>query len=183
VRIAVTGTPGTGKTTATDLVECDLEVYHLNEVVEREGLYTGRDEERDSLLVDLDAVEGWLGDREGIVESHLAHLVPADRVVVLRCHPDELERRLRERGATEAKASENTGSTKSPRALARSARENRESEALDLILSEAVSEHGLEQVYEIDTTDRTPEAVAREIERVVRGEREPSAGEVSFLDG
>jgi adenylate kinase len=166
VRVAVTGTPGTGKTTATDLVGGDLEVYHLNEVIEREGLYTERDEERDSLVVDLDALEEWLGDREGIVESHLAHLVPADRVAVLRCHPDELERRLRERGESEAKASE-----------------NRESEALDLILSEAVSEHGLEQVYEIDTTDRTPEAVAREIERVVRGEREPSAGEVSFLDG
>ncbi|WP_336363845.1 adenylate kinase family protein [Halalkalicoccus salilacus] len=166
MRVAVTGTPGTGKTTATELVESDLERINLNRVVEREGLYTERDEDRDSLVVDLDAIEEWLGDREGIVESHLAHLFPADRVVVLRCRPDELERRLRERGESEAKASE-----------------NRESEALDLILSEAVSEHGRERVYEIDTTDREPESIAREIERVIEGEREPSAGEVEFLDG
>lgn len=165
MRVAVTGTPGTGKTAATARLEGDLEITHLNEAIEREGLYTERDEERDSLVVDLDAIEAWLGDREGIVESHLAHRFPADRVVVLRCHPNELERRLRERGESEAKASENA-----------------ESEALDLILSEAVSEHGRERVYEIDTTDRTPEGVAREIERAIAGERDPSAGEVDFLD-
>ena len=165
MRVAVTGTPGTGKTAATARLEDDLEITHLNEAIEREGLYTERDEERDSLVVDLDAIEAWLGDREGIVESHLAHRFPADRVVVLRCHPNELERRLRERGESEAKASENA-----------------ESEALDLILSEAVSEHGRERVYEIDTTDRTPGAVAREIERAITGDRDPSAGEVDFLD-
>jgi adenylate kinase len=165
MRVAVTGTPGTGKTSATALLENDHEVTHLNDAIEREGLYTERDEARDSLVVDLEAIEAWLGEREGVVESHLAHLVPADRVVVLRCHPDELERRLLERGESEAKASENA-----------------ESEALDLILSEAVSEHGRERVYEIDTTDRTPKTVAREIDRVIEGEREPSAGEVDFLD-
>jgi adenylate kinase len=166
MRVAVTGTPGTGKTSATALLKDDHEVTHLNDAIEREGLYTERDEARDSLVVDLEAIEAWLGEREEVVESHLAHLVPADRVVVLRCHPDELERRLLERGESEAKASENA-----------------ESEALDLILSEAVSEHGRERVYEIDTTDRTSETVAREIERAIEGEREPSAGEVEFLDG
>lgn len=167
MRVAVTGTPGTGKTTATDRVESDLDVLHLNEVIEREGLYGGRDAERDSLVADLDAVREWIGDREDLlVESHLAHHLPADRVVVLRCRPDDLEARLRERGEPGAKAEE-----------------NKESEALDLVLSEAVAEHGRERVYEIDTTDHEPEGVAREIERVIAGEREPSAGEVSFLEG
>ncbi|MCL7418852.1 MAG: AAA family ATPase, partial [Halalkalicoccus sp.] len=128
MRVAVTGTPGTGKTSATDRLESDVEVCHLNEAVEREGLYTDRDEARDSLVVDMDALRGFVGDRDGVVESHLAHHLPADRVVVLRCAPEELERRLHERGESEAKASENTGSTKSPHALARYARENRESE-------------------------------------------------------
>ncbi|WP_122090440.1 adenylate kinase family protein [Halalkalicoccus subterraneus] len=163
MRVAVTGTPGTGKTSATERLEADFEVCHLNDAVEREGLYTERDEERDSLVVDFDGLREYVADREGIVESHLAHHLPADRVVVLRCAPDELERRLRERGENEAKA-----------------RENRESEELDLILSEAVAEHGLESVYEVDTTERSPTEVAREIERVIAGEREPSAGEVEF---
>lgn len=162
MRVAVTGTPGTGKTSATERL-ADRDVLHLNEVVEREELYTERDQERDSLVVDMEALREYVDDRNGIVESHLAHRLPADRVVVLRCDPADLERRLRERGEPEPKAEENA-----------------ESEALDLILSEAVAEHGLENVYEIDTTGRSPAAVAREIERVVAGERGPSAGEVSF---
>jgi adenylate kinase len=178
MRVVVTGTPGTGKTSATDRL--DGSVLHLNDAVEREGLYTERDEARDSLVVDMDALREFVGDREGVVESHLAHHLPADRVVVLRCGPEELERRLREREEGEAKVEENTGSTKSPQALARYARENAESEALDLILSEAVAEHGVENVYEIDTTERSPAEVTREIERVIAGERGPSAGEVTF---
>ncbi|MFC4552512.1 adenylate kinase family protein, partial [Halorussus sp. GCM10023401] len=105
-------------------------------------------------------------DRDGVlVESHLAHHLDADKVVVLRCRPDELERRLTDRGESEAKA-----------------RENAESEALDVILSEAVDAHGVDRVYEVETTDRSPEAVAEEIAAVLAGEREPSAGTVDYLD-
>ncbi|MFC6732749.1 adenylate kinase family protein [Haladaptatus sp. DYSN1] len=167
MRVVVTGTPGTGKTTATDLLDTDLDVVHLNDVIrEEDGLYSEVDEERDSLVADLDAVREWLGDRDDVlVDSHLAHHLEADKVVVLRCRPDLLEQRLRDRGEPDAKA-----------------RENAESEALDVILSEAVSAHGLDAVYEIDTTDRRPEAVAADIEAVIAGDREPSAGAVSFID-
>lgn len=183
MRVAVTGTPGTGKTSATALVETDLDVIHLNDVIREEGLSTGEDPDRGSLYADMDALGEWLAGRDDVlVESHLAHRFPADRVVVLRCHPEELERRLTERGEHEAKARENAGSSETPRALARKARENAEAEALDVILSEAVAEHGLESVYEIDTTDRTPEDVAEAIAAVVSGEREPSAGTVDFLE-
>ncbi|WP_254534531.1 adenylate kinase family protein [Halomarina litorea] len=182
MRVAVTGTPGTGKTTVSDLVETDLDVVHLNDVVREEGFHEGEDPDRGSLYADLDRVAEWLGDRACLVESHLAHHLDADRVVVLRCHPDEVEARLRERGESEEKARENEASTKSPQALARYARENAEAEALDVILSEAVARHGLDHVYEIDTTDRTPDAVARDVEAVLRGDRDPSAGTVDFTD-
>lgn len=166
MRVAVTGTPGTGKTTAVDRVDADLDVVHLNELVREEGLRTGRDEERDSLVADLDALRERLAGREHLlVESHLAHHLDADLVVVLRCHPGELRRRLRERGAVEPKVEENA-----------------RSEALDVVLVEAVERHGRDSVYEIDTTDRTPDAVAAEIERVLAGEREPAAGTVDFTD-
>jgi len=154
MRVAVTGTPGTGKTTAVERADTPLSVVHLNEVIRERGFDRGTDDDRGSLVADLDAVE-----------SHLAHHVDADRVVVLRCHPDELERRLRERGEAESKA-----------------RENAEAEMYDVVLSEAVETHGLDRVYEVDTTDREPSAVAGAIERVVAGEREPTAGEVDFLD-
>lgn len=186
MRVAVTGTPGTGKTTATELLESRLadgvdaadaetdaaagstpalDVIHLNRVLEDEALYTEVDADRESKIADLEALREWLAGRDDVViESHLAHHVDADRVAVLRCHPEVLEQRLLERGETDAKA-----------------RENAESEALDVILSEAVERHGLESVYEIDTTDRDPEAVADELAAVVAGEREPSAGEVDFV--
>lgn len=166
-RLAVTGTPGTGKTTATELLaaERDVDVVHLNDLIQEEDLYTERDAERDTLVADLDAVEDYLGDWTGVVDSHLAHYLDADRVAVLRCRPDELERRLVERGEGEA-----------------SARENRESEALDVILGEAVERFGEDRVYEIDTTDREPTEVAAELGRVLDGDREPSAGEVDFVE-
>jgi adenylate kinase len=179
VRVAVTGTPGTGKTTATDRLAPDrdpldegdaFDVVHLNEVIAEEGLSTGTDAERDSLVADLDAVEDWLDERTTdagvtLVESHLAHRLAADRVVVLRCHPAELEGRLASRGESDATVVENT-----------------EGEALDVVLGEAVERHGREAVYEIDATDRAPESVAGEIAAVVAGEREPSAGTVSFVE-
>ncbi|GAB7017452.1 adenylate kinase family protein [Halostagnicola sp. A-GB9-2] len=184
MRVAITGTPGTGKTTATAALESrfaesdsdsktgavsvdgsTLEVVHLNELLEDEELYTEVDEDRQSKVADMDALEARLeGQDDVLIESHLAHHFEADRVAVLRCEPDLLEKRLEERGESPEKASENA-----------------ESEALDVILGEAVDRHGLESVYEIDTTDSRPDDVADALEAVVSGEREPGAGEVDFM--
>jgi len=189
VRVAVTGTPGTGKSTAVELLDAetdgrsadtegpdadtehldtgfDLDVIHLNEVVHEEGLTTDHDEARDSAVADMEAVADYLDGRDDVLfESHLAHHFDADRVVVLRCHPETLAERLQERGESDEKAQENA-----------------DSEALDVILAEAVERHGEDSVYEIDTTDRTPEETASAIQSVIDGEREPSSGTVSFLD-
>jgi len=170
VRVAVTGTPGTGKTTATERLAADdgfgLDVIHLNDVVREEGFTTGRDEGRDTLVTDIDAVADWLEGRGDVLfESHLAHHFAADRVVVLRCHPDQLEARLRERGEPDGTVAENA-----------------ESEALDVVLAEAVDRHGEDRVYEVDATDLSPAEVASTIEAVLAGEREPSSGTVSFVD-
>ena len=167
-RVAVTGTPGVGKTTAVECLagrDLDLDVVHLSAWLDEDD-YQGYDEERDTRVVDVAAVAEQFADREGwLVESHLAHHLPADRVVVLRCRPEVVERRLLDRG-------------ESPE----SAAENAESEALDVILAEAVDRHGPDAVYEVETTDRDPEGVADAIRAVVAGERAPSAGEVSYVD-
>jgi adenylate kinase len=166
VRVALTGTPGTGKTTAAERADVDLPVVHLNELVREEGLTTGRDEERDTLVADLDAVRERLDGRPDLlVESHLAHHLDVDRVVVLRCHPEELRERLAERGEPESTVAENA-----------------DSEALDVVLAEAVDRHGPDAVYELNTTDRTPDDVAAEVAAVVAGERDPRQGVVDFSD-
>lgn len=165
-RVAVTGTPGTGKSTATRLLADEYEVIHLNDLIKADDdLWSERDPDRDTLVANLDAVADRLGDWSGILDSHLAHRFAADRVVVLRCAPATLERRLRERGEP-----------------ARTAEENAEAEALDVVLSEAVAEHGTKHVYEIDASGMSPDAVADAIRAVVEGEREPEAGTVDFTD-
>ncbi|SFL12597.1 adenylate kinase [Halogranum rubrum] len=180
MRVVVTGTPGTGKTTAVKALSTQSRIVHLNDAIREHELWTERDADRDTLVTDLDGVREWLGEWDGsaeqssagdgaprhqLVESHLAHHLEADRVIVLRCRPDVLEDRLLERGEPPKKA-----------------KENAESEALDVILSEAVDFHGEEHVYEIDTTDRSPDEVAADIRAVLDGEREPSAGAVNFID-
>jgi adenylate kinase len=166
VRVAVTGTPGTGKTTVADRIDVDLAVVHLNEVITDEGFTTGHDSDRNSAIADLDAVADYLDGRENVLfESHLAHHVPADRVVVLRCHPEQLTTRLTDRGEP-----------------TQSVRENAEAEALDVVLSEAVERHGEDRVYELDTTEATAEETAVAVEAVVAGERDPAVGVVSFVD-
>jgi len=165
-RVAVTGTPGTGKSTATALLEDEYDVVHLNDRIKGDDdLWTERDADRDTLVADLDAVREHLGDWSGVLDSHLAHRFDVDRVVVLRCHPEEIERRLEARGESPATAEENA-----------------ESEALDVVLSEAVAEHGTEKVYEIDVSDADPESVAAAVRAVIEGEREPSAGTVDFIE-
>lgn len=166
-RVALTGTPGTGKSTVADAVgeRLNVDVHHLNDLIREEGLHEGEDEQRGSLLADFDAIREYLGDWSGLLDSHLAHHFDADAAIVLRCHPDELETRLGDRGESEPKAAENA-----------------ESEALDIVLSEAVREYGEENVYEIDTTDRPVEAVVDDVIAVLHAEREPSAGTVDFTE-
>lgn len=166
MRVALTGTPGTGKTTVAERLDSDLDVIHLNDVVRERDLTTGHDEQRDSAVVDFDAVAAWLDGRDDVLfESHLAHQFDADRVVVLRCHPEQLEKRLAADGVP-----------------AESVSENAESEALDVVLTEAVEKHGVENVYEIDTTDESVEAVVSAVQAVIDGQREPAAGTVSFVN-
>lgn len=162
---AIAGTPGTGKTSASDAL--DRQVIHLSNVLEEEQFQRGFDADRETMIADVDALSEWIDEREDdiIVESHLAHVLPVNRVIVLRCHPGALRRRLE--GRT------HPGPT--------GIDENVEAERLDVILTEAVEQHGEENVFEIDTTDRDPREVADRIEAVLDGSYRPKPGSVSFL--
>jgi adenylate kinase len=185
MRIALTGTPGTGKTTVADQLDLEMpvDVVHLNTSIHRYGLTKRTDRARGTSVVDLEAVARWLDERVTnhdtemvVIESHLAHLFDVDRVVVLRCSPDRLGTRLE----TRETSSQIHDPPKTPEMVAQSADENAEAEALDVILSGAVERHGLDTVYEVDTTDRSPKLVAADVEAVIMGTRSPSAGTVDF---
>jgi adenylate kinase len=147
----ITGTPGTGKSSLGDILESrGFSVLHLSATFSPYILE--RDTERDTMVIDEERWEREFTRFDGIVEGHLAHLLPCDLIIVLRCRPDALSCRLRERGYSEAKISENT--------LA---------EAIDVVLIETLENFSPEQVYELDTTDKTIKECADLAEDFFRG--------------
>jgi len=54
LRIAITGTPGVGKTTVGKLLakEVNLPLFNLTELIKEEGLYSEYDEKRDAFVVE-----------------------------------------------------------------------------------------------------------------------------------
>jgi adenylate kinase len=156
--VSITGTPGTGKSTVgAALRSRGRTVVEVGDLVLEHHLYEGVDQERDSLEVDpevlAEQVPTLLPSGDVVLVGHLSHLIPVDLIVVLRCRPSVLEKRLLSRGWPPAKV-----------------RENRDAEALDVILVEAV-ESGTGTV-EIDTTEMTLEQVAAALEEVLAGERD-----------
>ncbi|MGE5379300.1 MAG: adenylate kinase family protein [Candidatus Saccharibacteria bacterium] len=161
VKVSITGTPGTGKSSAGAILQASgHRVVELGDLIKEHGLHEGMDEQRGSLEVDVDVLSARLPELlpqgDVILIGHLSHLVPTDLVIVLRCRPSILEKRLRSRGWPIAKIKENV-----------------EAEALDVILVEAV-ESGTE-VLEIDTTSIEPGDVAAAVEDILKGERKKYA--------
>ena len=158
----ITGTPGTGKSMVADeLARRGHTVVHLNDTVH--AYITGKDEDRDTQ--EIDAVR-WAREFvpvNGFVEGHFAHLLSCDRIVVLRCRPDELKKRLMKRNYRIEKV-----------------RENAEAEALDVCLIETVEMHDPSHILEIDTTDNDPAYCANMIERFANGEIPAEFGTIDW---
>ena len=154
--VAITGTPGTGKSTVADeLRSRGYTVVDLKRHIIENGLMGDLDEERDTHEVDLDALndslEVYHGEGLTFMEGHLSHYMDCSTIIVLRCSPQVLARRLRERGYSERKV-----------------RENVQSEILDVILCEATD--GEIPVFEIDSTGLDVAGTADAIEKIVKGE-------------
>ncbi len=146
MRLIITGTPGTGKTSVAGILSRRLgwRVIHDKDLAKRRVV------DLRSFRASAFNVLRWA--RDIIAEGHLFCEVrlPADAVVVLRTRPDVLAERLRRRGYPERKVWENV-----------------EAEALDYCLLRAEEKYG--QVNQVDTTGRTAEETARIVERIVRG--------------
>ena len=160
----ITGTPGTGKTAvAAELERRGHRIVHLTDTVR--PYVVEEDRARQTLVVDVGRWVEECEPVEGIVEGHLAHLLPCDRVVVLRCRPDVLAARLAPRGYPAEKIAE-----------------NRDAEALDVILIETLEEHPDEHILEVDTTGLSIGECADRIEEFIRGELPSSYGSIDWTD-
>jgi adenylate kinase len=161
--IAITGTPGTGKSAvATVLARRNLAV-EVGELALSRGAGRRRG---DAIEVDLPRLSRRFSEmrtRPEFVVGHLAHLLPIRDVVILRCHPIRLVARL----------------DRARRGSPRDRSENAVAEATDLILREAIDRR--RRILEIDTTRISPAAVAARILRWSRGPRRPEYGSVDWL--
>ncbi len=162
MKLALTGTPGTGKSTVAGLVDAGFRVIHVNDLV-KERFNVGLDEERGCLIADITGLSGYVKGlkEDAILEGHISHLLPADLVVVLRASPSALRGRLEARGWSPEKIAENV-----------------EAEALDVILVEALETQ--KKVYEIDTTNMTPMQVRDSVLEIIGGTDKYPPGGVDF---
>jgi len=158
----ITGTPGTGKSLiGNELARRGHTVVRLTDTVA--PFVIGEDEQRDARIIDVERWAAAFTPIDGFVEGHLAHLLPCDRVVVLRCRPDELRVRLAEREYHREKI-----------------RENADAEALDVCLIETVGAFDPTQILELDTTCRDVASCADMIEGFSCGEIPADFGHIDW---
>jgi adenylate kinase len=175
--ILVTGTPCVGKTSVARLLASKLDALYVNltELAVRENLISGKDEERDSIIVDenrmrhkiREIIEG-CDQNDIVIDGHYAVSVVPKKFVtyvfVLRRDPVELRKFMEQCGFSGRKLWENLAS-----------------EILDVCLVDALNIHGKEKVCELDVTGKSVEEIISEILDVLGGHKECHVGVVDWL--
>ena len=158
--ISISGTPGTGKSeTARELAKL-LGAYFVsvNSLIKKKKIRCGYDNKLKCRIIDTKSLQKAV-DREkkqkiNIIESHLAHFLMADFIVILRTNPDVLKKRLKKRKWNGKKIKENI-----------------HAEILDEIIIETLERHGKSKIAEIDTSIRSPKQTASLIKKLLNNYR------------
>ncbi len=157
MRIIITGTPGTGKTSVSKRLHelTKLPVIHLNEVIIKEKIYKEYDDNRETYVVDMDKMERFCEKLDNvIIEGHLSHycMKNDDIIIVLRANPLVLKKRLRQKKYNEKKIMENV-----------------EAEVIDVVLQEVLdlAYNKDVEIYEIDTSDKTIDRISIIIKNII----------------
>ena len=173
--VAISGTPGTGKTTIAKVVKeklklkgHDFNLISVNDLAKRENLILGFDEKRKCEIVDVESLMKInIGSfKPCILEGHLSHFLKADVVFVLRCDPAVLKERLKKKGWSKEKILENL-----------------EAEITDVILNEAIEIHR-KNVFEVRTDKFEAEAIGEALAKMIaegKAEKEIISKPKSFL--
>ncbi|MBW9222284.1 AAA family ATPase [Methanothermococcus sp. SCGC AD-155-C09] len=187
MKLAITGTPGVGKSTVSKaLVEklmenykwksqnvIDIKYINITKMVIENKLYIEKDKDMDSYVIDFQKLNNYINNDSLnneknliIIDGHVSHLLDVDYIVVLRCNPEILKNRLKKRNYSENKVNENV-----------------EGEILDICLIESLERFQKDNilVYEIDTTNRDTDSIVYEIIEAINNKR-VKYGVVNWLE-
>jgi len=122
LRIAITGTPGCGKTSMCEAGRIHLQeqgeeiaVQTVKELADAAGALGAADPEDEAAPIDVELLREQLTtdwndapSRATLVDGHLSHLLAVDAIVIIRCEPSLLAARNEARGWPEQKVVENS---------------------------------------------------------------------------
>jgi adenylate kinase len=155
--VALTGTPGTGKTSVSEVLRKNqIDVIDFNKIACEKNFIIKKDEKRNSNIVDIKKFDNFINknysDKKLVfIEGHLSHLLSSiDKIIILRCHPEKLRKNLVNRNWSKEKINENV-----------------EAEILDIILCECLEIVSEKNIFEIDVTNKTVDAVSKEILEII----------------
>lgn len=166
--IAITGITTTGKTTVSKQLAKELDFRHIeiNELAKKIKAYDGYDRKRQSKILDMKKLETEIKKiKENIIlDGHVSHLLKADLVIVLRCDPEKLKRKLNRKYSNRFKI-----------------KENLDAEILGVITSEALEKN--KNVYEINITDKTIKQSIDIIKKIIKGKtKNYRIGKIDWLE-
>lgn len=167
--VFITGTPCTGKTTLASKLNGRL--IKINDLAIKHNFVIGIDEDKGYKVIDIPRLSQYIDELTSncnellIIEGHLSHLCNgADKVIVLRVHPNILKKRLQKRGYTNTKI-----------------RENLEAEALGVCSAEAYEKYK-NKVYELNITNLNINEATTLINQVIKNGGNYPPGSVNFMD-
>lgn len=168
----ISGTPCTGKTTIAEALSSKLNIklIKINDFAIDNELILGIDNKKGYKIIDVEKLDALLlktleKHDSIIVEGHLSHLCSgADKLIILRCNPEILEKRLTERNYSKSKIFENL-----------------EAEAMGVCTAEALEKYS-DEIHEIDVSDLTTDECVLKITNIINNNEKLNFGEINFMD-
>ena len=158
MNLIITGNPGVGKHTIANLLQeknRSFQVLDISKFAIEKNLGEKFEDGVEVDTVKLANEIKKLVMEETLIVGHLAPYVfdesMIDQVIVLRKNPYDLVEIYKERKYQDSKIKENVGS-----------------EILGIIANDALKSFGKEKIFEVDTTEKTPEQVLNEVNGIIK---------------